>query len=84
MRKRINVLVSMVSGNSQHQYLHTGRGAEVPQVLAGAVNAEILVLLQAGVPLPSQTFALLLSLSFPCLAFCFVSLQDGRRILGFA
>lgn len=73
-----------MSGNPQYQYLHTGRGAEVPQVLAGAVNAEILVFLQAGIPLPSQTFALLLSLSFPCLALGSFSFQDGRRILGFA
>lgn len=46
-------------------YLHTGRGAEVLQVLAGAVNAEILILLKTGIPLLSLSLRSLSSVSSP-------------------
>lgn len=57
---------------------------EAPQVLAGAVNAEIFILLQARIPLHSLAFPPLSSLCSPSLSFSAFSLQDGRRVVGFA
>lgn len=77
-------LDSWVEGAVQSRYLHTGRGTDVPQVLAGAVNAEILILPQARIPLLSLAFRLLSSLSPPPLSFWAFRLQDGGRVVGFA
>lgn len=63
--------------------LHAGRGRDVPQVLAGTMNAEILILLQAGIPLLSFASPPLPSLSFPpLLSTC--RLQDGSLVFRFA
>ena len=65
-------------------YLHTGRLADVPQVLAGAVDAEVLVLPQAWIPLLPLAFPLLLPLSLTPPGFCSFRLKDGGRVFGFA
>lgn len=61
----------------RRSYLHTGRRVDVPQVLAGAVDAEILVLPQTWVPLLALSFPPPLPFSSPSLAFDSFSLQDG-------
>lgn len=48
------------------------------------MDAEILVLLQAGVPLLSLALPLLSPLSSPPLSFSAFGLQDGGRVEGFA
>lgn len=48
------------------------------------MDAEILILLQAGVPLLPQAFPLLLPRSPPSLSLQGLGLQDGRRVSGFA
>lgn len=68
----------------QGSYLHTGWGADVPQVVASAVDAEILILPQARIPLQSLAFPLLFPLSSTSLSICAFSLQDGRWVFGFA
>lgn len=68
----------------QNSYLHTGWSADVLQILAGAMNAEILILLQAWIPFLSLAFPLLFPLSSSSLSFSVFSFQDGRRVFGFA
>lgn len=69
---------------TKSSYSHAGWCTDVPQVLAGAVDAEILVFLQARIPLLPLAFSSSLALSFLSLCFGSLSLQGHSRVFGFA
>lgn len=54
------------------------------QVLAGAMDTVILILLQAGIPLLSLAFPPLQSLSSTYLPLRALCIQNGGWVLGFA
>ena len=65
-------------------YLHTGSHADVLVIMAGAVNAEILVLLQTWIPLPPLALSLLLAFPPPLEPLSLLRFQKAGTVLRLA